>query len=354
MIGTETVWDKLDCYFSGSCSAEEVEMVRQWSAADPTHSAILADAKRIWDEVGVIPDQFDATAAVRALRAARANGDQVDSVLHMPRRVSRQTSAVGSRWSWSVAKIAAAVLVLVAGGFAWQLVARQAGRATATADAPMREYATARGQRADLLLSDGTQVWLSVDTHLRVPANYGTRNRRVYLDGEAYFVVRHDSRRPFEVIVDGAVVEDLGTEFVIRAYRGDTGASVVVADGAVALRSSATETSSGVTLTRGQQGEIDQSGAVTVTPGADVDALVAWRSGHLVLKRVPLGRAIKELERWYNVTISLSDSSLTDISVTGSFGSLSVDEVFGILTRTLGVRYARQGNHVRLMSGEGQ
>ena len=102
--------------------------------------------------------------------------------------------------------------------------------------AAVAEYSTPRARRADFLLKDGTHVLLSVDSRLRVPADYGVSDRRVYLEGEAYFEVKHDSAARFLVHTDHAVTEDLGTRFDVRAYRGDSVMRVVVAEGRVAVR----------------------------------------------------------------------------------------------------------------------
>src|SRR5207253_457823 len=85
---------------------------------------------------------------------------------------------------------------------------------------PAREYVTAPGQRLAVSFSDGSRVLLGVASRLRVPRDYGVRTRAVELEGEAYFVVRHDPAHPFLVRTAHGTTEDLGTEFDVRAYRG--------------------------------------------------------------------------------------------------------------------------------------
>src|SRR5206468_1732744 len=92
-----------------------------------------------------------------------------------------------------------------------------------------------RRRRAGLSLPDGSQMLLSVATRLRMPRDFGVRERRVELDGEAYFVIQHDSLRPFVVRTPYGTAEDLGTEFDVHAYEPEDGVAVVVARGRVAL-----------------------------------------------------------------------------------------------------------------------
>src|SRR5207247_2496866 len=77
---------------------------------------------------------------------------------------------------------------------------------------------------------------LSVATRLRMPRDFGVRERRVELDGEAYFVIQHDALRPFVVRTRYGTAEDLGTEFDVHAYGPEDGVAVVVASGRVGLR----------------------------------------------------------------------------------------------------------------------
>ncbi|MBX6333003.1 MAG: FecR domain-containing protein, partial [Gemmatimonadaceae bacterium] len=349
----EMDWSALDAYLSGRSSPEEVQQIEQWAAQDPARAELLAAVRRIWDAAAVSMEPFDAEAAVRRLRAARTR-TRAGLVPAREQRVVRwhpsEVSTIWRKRSRTVPAAIAALLVVSLGvaGWWWRSHAAPAASPHTTL---WREYATARGQRAEVLLTDGTRVWLSVDSRLRVPMDYGARARTVRLEGEAFFDVQHDARRPFRVQASGAVAEDLGTRFLVRAYPDDPGAMVVVAEGSVALGPDSTPAPRGVSLERGERGDIDPSGFVTVTPDVDVDRYLAWRHGRLELEHVPLERAIHDLERWYGITITLSDSSLAQVPVTARLESGSVDDALDVLARTLGIRYARHDMQVRLLAG---
>jgi Fe2+-dicitrate sensor, membrane component len=212
----------------------------------------------------------------------------------------------------------------------------------------MREYSTVRGQRTAILLADGTRAVLSVESRLRVPATYGNRSRDVYLDGEGFFEVIHDSKMPFRVHTARALAEDLGTAFVVRAYPEDSTTTVVVTEGKVALRASDEGADRGAELTRGQLGQLDPSGVVNIVQHVDVERYLAWRQARLVFKRTPLAQVARELERWYDIDITLADSSLASVPVTGVFVSQPADRILRNVARSLDVKYTRQGREVRL------
>jgi transmembrane sensor len=264
----------------------------------------------------------------------------------VPAWSSRRTvpgASVRSSWrSATSIRIAAVTGLVIAGAVLWYL---------RPFETSYREYATAPGQRATLSLADGSRVLLSVDTKLRVPRNYGGAGRAVELEGEAYFIVRHDPRRPFLVQTRYGTAEDLGTEFGVRAYQEEPYLQVVVASGSVALRrpNGGTDTVM-LTLRPGDRGVLDSRGVATRTTGVALENHFAWTGGRLVFDDAPLGSVVAELERWYGLDIHLSDSSLVGERVTIAFTTESPDEALSALSKVLNVGVTRAGRSIRLGS----
>jgi len=247
--------------------------------------------------------------------------------------------------SW-LARIAAALVLVVSGGLLWRAV-NQARTRTTAAPQPMRLYATVRGERADLHLADGTRIALNVDSRLQLPLDFGRRDRTVYLQGEAYFQVQHDSTRPFRVVAANAVTEDLGTGFVVRAYPGSSGVRVVVAHGKVAL-GPARDTAAGTVLSVGDLGRLDTAGVVTVRSGVNVGRYTAWTEGRLEFVNTRVSEVVSQLERWYDLDITLADSVLAARPLTATLGHQSTDEMLQLLAASLDVRVQRDGRRVTL------
>jgi len=205
-----------------------------------------------------------------------------------------------------------------------------------------REYATARGQRAEFRLKDGTRIVLSVASRLRVPADYGTRERSLYLEGEAYFDVRHDPGRRFVVHTAHAATEDLGTRFDVRSYEGDSTVQVVVAEGRVALRARAADT----LVTPGQLGVATAGGALVVRDRVDVDRYLGWTTGRLSFDNTPLSDALPQLGRWYDLDLRLADRSLASLPLTATFKNQTTTQVLDLVAQALGLRLERDGRVV--------
>lgn len=349
----DQTWRMLDRYFSGSCTADELEHINGWMADDPARARYIASVKRVWNEARYVWDEevdadeahFDAPRAWQAVHdrisATRARTKSTRTLHLYPAR-ERKTSTT-LRW-WICA--AALCVVAIPVGLLWPRLTSWNRTAATTAGVAMREYATVRGQRAEILLADGTRAILNVESRLRVPVTYGARARDVYLEGEALFEVTHDDKAPFRVHAAGIRAEDLGTEFVVRAYPEDE-PTVVVASGVVAVRGDTVATTPSVTLTAGQLGRMDSEGRITVRRGVDIAAHTAWTEGRLEFDETPLSQVARELERWYDLEITIADSTLHRAVLTASFENQPLNEVLSVVTRTLDIRYTRTGSHVR-------
>ena len=296
-------------FIEGDCSPAEAAALATWIAADPARGALLDELQTVWrlSGQGRAARSWDIAAARRQLRGPRFHGGL---------------------------RIAAAIALVVAGAAVWTRLPRAT---------PFREYVTAPGQRSQMTFPDGTRVLLAVDSRLRVPRDYGVRDRAVELEGEAYFVVRHDPARPFVVRTARGTAEDLGTEFDVRAYT-DEDLAVVVAKGQVLLRGPE------LRLRPLERGVIDAHGITTHTRGVAVDRYVAWTRGALWFDDVPVRTVLLQLARWYDIDIQVDDTSLAHERLTIAFNTPSADEALASLARVLDVRFARTGRSVRMRS----
>lgn len=343
-------WSAIDRYFGGEACAAEADAIERWAQAAPENARLLDLVRRGWTEAGVVRPAVDEARAWEALQARVESAGRTRRAAR-PLRLVPPTMLRKRTMSPRARALAAGILVAVAaGGIAWWQ-----GTAPEAAAGPGREYVTAKGQRSEVTLIDGTRVWLSVDSRLRVPAAYGMGARDVELEGEAFFVVAHDARRPFRVHTPTSVSEDLGTEFSVRHYADDTSVVVVVVAGKVALRPAGGRASGreDVELIRGQMGRLDESGRIVVVDGVDLGALHAWRQGRIEFEEEPLGEAMRRLERWFDIEVTLGDSALARVPITASFAGQSADEALTVLAGALDLSVTRHGRQVRLSASPG-
>jgi transmembrane sensor len=237
---------------------------------------------------------------------------------------------------------AAAVLLIAGATYASWLELRPPLRSHAQVPAIRAVYATARGERATVELRDGTRVTLAPETEMRVAAS----GRQVYLSGEAVFDVTHDPTQPFRVIAPkGVTVQDIGTQFDLRAYPTEKTVRVAVADGSVSLHGS----SQPVILERGTLGVVDSAGAARITRGIAVDGYLAWAQGHLTFTNARMADVIPELSRWFDLDVHLGSQELNDDRLTVSLNDVPADVALNVIARALNARVVRAGQAVTLV-----
>ncbi|WP_207534518.1 FecR family protein [Desertivirga arenae] len=165
---------------------------------------------------------------------------------------------------------------------------------------------TPRGGQYQLQLPDGSKVWLNAASSLRFPVNFSSSNeRRVALNGEAYFEVAKDKLHPFKVNTDQQEVEVLGTHFNINSFRDEGGIKTTLLEGSVKVLSG----SKSATLVPGQQAEV--AGNITVKNVNTEDAM-AWRNGYFRFDDESLENIMKKISRWYDVDVVYIDEGVKD------------------------------------------
>ena len=155
-----------------------------------------------------------------------------------------------------------------------------------------------RGGEYALVLADGTRVWLNAETELSYPSYFSGKDRRVKLKGEAYFEVTADTSMPFIVETEHLQINVLGTSFNISAYP-DESHHATLAKGKI----KAIYEEKQVILSPGEQALLTDSGMIV--HAVDIATYTSWKERRFVFKNKPLQEVARDLERWYNVRLTI-------------------------------------------------
>jgi ferric-dicitrate binding protein FerR (iron transport regulator) len=322
----EIDWTLLDRYASGECDADEAAAVQRWALGHPEREALLASLERA---AAAASSQFSADAAWQALRIRAM-------VATEPRLRWRRSASVLLR--------AAALAAVLVGGV---LVARMALNQQRGAGA-LQVASTGRGESDTLRLDDGSFVILSPASALEYPRSFQSASREVRLTGVAFFRVAPDTARPFRVIARNAVVQVVGTEFIVRttSARDTAGVTVAVTEGKVAVGALSAGVDQRAHVERGQVAEVARDGVTTVVNDPGIDRYTAWMSGTLVFENATLAQLLTELERWYAVEFRTEGAGLPARRVTARLQAGSLVEALDALTLALGAHYRRAGDTI--------
>lgn len=209
----------------------------------------------------------------------------------------------------------------------------------------MMTLSTPRGGQYQIVLSDGTKVWLNADTRLRYPTKFTTQQRLVELEGEAYFEVAKAAGKPFVVLTTKEKIEVLGTHFNVYSFRQEKESKVSLLEGRVKVSVPAGSTK---LLEPGEQARVQ--GDRLAVQEVPVDESIAWTNDEFMFNNEPLGTALTQLARWYDIEIKI-DPSLAQIKLWGGVSRFDTfDKVLRVIKMTDDkIKVQIEGRRVRLM-----
>lgn len=168
-----------------------------------------------------------------------------------------------------------------------------------------------RGCEFNLVLADGSRVWLNAGSSLKYPETFSGGERKVYLEGEAYFEVEHDESAPFIVNTESMDLRVLGTSFNIKAYDDESMVVTTLVTGKI--RQEFPEAGKNITLTPSRQSIFDRVSGELETKQVDVRAVLAWKEGKIIANDERLEDIFRQLSRWYDFKVVYTQPSLKDV-----------------------------------------
>lgn len=200
---------------------------------------------------------------------------------------------------------------------------------------------TPNGGTYQVILPDGTHVWLNAASSLKFPSKFSSGNREVTLSGEGYFEVTKDKAHPFVVKSKGQEVRVLGTHFNINSYADEPGVKTTLLEGAVMVNDK-------TILKPGQQSVWD--GSVVKVSDADLQVELSWKNGDFIFNGERLESIMRKVSRWYDVDVIYAEGAPKDF-VLGGFVSRSkpISAILELLEKTGKVKCKINGRTVMIM-----
>lgn len=200
---------------------------------------------------------------------------------------------------------------------------------------------TPRAHQQQIILADGTKVWLNAASSIRFPSAFRDDHRVVEISGEAYFEVARDESRPFVVKVKDMRVEVLGTHFNVMAYADEPSARTTLLEGSVKVIKGTVA----VLLKPGQEALLDGQGKMRLIRNVNPYEAVAWKNNLFWFDSDNVQTVMTRLSRWYNVDIRI-EGHIPDL-FTGSIPrDLPFSKVFEVLQKTGSIHYTMKNHQI--------
>lgn len=211
---------------------------------------------------------------------------------------------------------------------------------------------TPRGGQYQLILPDGSKVWLNAASKLSFPSSFaGQAQRRVQLTGEAYFEISKNKEQPFLVQTSHQEVEVLGTHFNVSNYKTTQGALTTLLEGSVKvtkLAAKSGEQAKNVMLKPGQQAKFSANAFEVKT--VDPEIAIAWKDGLFSFRNEPLEDIMQKIARWYDADVIYQDTATGKKRFGGTISKFGqVSEVLGMLALTGEVHFKIEGRTITVM-----
>ena len=301
--------DILYKFFEGNASFEEEAAVKQWMEESAENRLAFLKERKLFDAMLLLGNE--------------------EIIKNGKKRFSINLSSLRTE----LIKIAAVVAITLGGSyFYYQSSLEKELMAMQTITVPA-------GQRINITLVDGTNVWLNARTSLSYPVKFGKNNRQVVLDGEAYFDVTKDKSKPFIVQTNNYNVEVLGTKFDVDSYSETGEFETTLMSGSVKV-ASVSDSTQKITLKPNNKVFL-QDGKLHVTAVDDYNPY-RWKEGLICFKNETFTSIMKDFEKYYGLTIQVKNKNVFKYVYTGKFRQTDgIDYALRVLQKDIKFTYQR-------------
>ncbi|MEO1054007.1 MAG: FecR domain-containing protein [Bacteroidota bacterium] len=313
----EEFWTLLSLYLSKEASLEQNERLTQYLEADEKYRHYFDKTIEAWNtKPSSVLDHSDVAGRIRSA-IDKSESTPIYEI------ETRNTNRIAYR-------LVAALLLLVSIGFLiWSSLSVKIKTIEVTAD---------RGQYKELIMSDGTKVWLNAGSHLRYKTDFGKQARLVDLSGEAFFDVSRNEQIPFIIKTDSLYTQVLGTSFNVKAYPTEKIHHVSVLEGSVKIYAQ-DEMSKAIHLSPGERGRYDKvTNRLSKEMVEDISNDTAWRKGILIFDNITLEEVKTILERKFNVKIILEEG-VSRCLIKGRFEESALPAILNMICTSLDAKY---------------
>jgi len=319
-------------YFEKTISDEGLTQLQEWIEESPEHLEQFSETIEILEASRVYFRNRD--NAIQTWARVQAHIDQEEKpVIHAKRKI---------RW------LAYAAVALLMSTFSLVFYFHKT-----TVPVDYAELSNPNGQHSRILLPDSSVVYLSGGSKIRYEKTFLGTKRMVYLDGEAFFDVVHQSRRPFVVKSGEITTVVLGTSFNVKAYASENKVDVTVRTGKVGVMASvAGKTQLVRYLLPDEQLKINTDNGLYTFNKADAREVSGWINNHFVFYNTPLKEIAVSLEHRYGVKIEFTDPELGESRLTAKFKNLPLKQVMEDLTTLSGLSFTQKDNHVFISNND--
>jgi transmembrane sensor len=374
----EEIQELIKKYTEGNCSPEEKELLESWAdqrGAQKSWEWIDSSQKtetrdRIWRKINLNPPGYThhklwlsgIAAAIVLICSIAFYAHHQSRSLALNRSLAKKAKAVPSGTKTVTLTLADGTVhqlsnaaqgllavendIEIKKGNQGQLIYSKNEHLTSSGTA-LNTLSIPRGNVYQLQLADGTKVWLNSASSITYPSSFNKHDRTVSLQGEAYFEVAKDTKKPFIVNSRGVSITVTGTHFNVSAYDDDEEFKATLLEGGVDVEKGGKK----ITLLPGEQAVSKNSSRELAHVTVDPTNAVAWKAGNFVFEGQDLRTMMRNISRWYDVEVSFEGDLPFEKKVGGTFSKAKgMASLLNNLEKLMGIKFKVEGRRVTVSS----
>jgi ferric-dicitrate binding protein FerR (iron transport regulator) len=321
-------WDITAKYLQGKANLLEQEELQAWRKSDIEHEAQFKAQEKLWKLTEFTPEH-----EVNTEKAWNQTRLKIEAK-------SKEQRPIRSLFYLSL-KIAASIAIVFSGiwfyknnGAANEMLVVKSGN-----------------KRIEVVLPDSSRVWLNKESELAYEKAFSSTERNVKLEGEGFFEVQKNPKRPFIIQTGNVQTKVLGTSFNLRNYPAEPNIDLVVATGRVSFKAKTSEDEA--IVTPGNGASISKTNNQLSKYRIANNNAWSWKSGRLRFDNKPLKEVLRDLERGYGIDLNLQNDNLGTCRFSGNFENAKMEEVLKVLRITLDLNYEKVAKHTIIITGSG-
>jgi len=377
-MNKEEVKELLERYLNGNCNQEERALLEAWyikyenkhltEIAEQERSKRLSKIRNVLQDLTVTRKRslkmyYVAAAAVLAVMAIgvyfyvspafKQNTDDIADARKIPAGKNTAILTLSNGKKIDLNQNQNGILIAPQ-GMVYPDGSKVQGVDTEQANIEYAWLSTPMGGQYQIVLSDGTKVWLNAASKLKYPIQFVGKERKVEIVGEAYFEVAHMKSTPFKVQSGRQVIEVLGTHFNVSAYPEEKVIKTTLLQGRVSVsrlpdpKKARSDGQYGIILHPGEQAQLSNE-TIGLHDGVDLEEITAWKNGYFKFGG-SLESIMDKVARWYNVEVSYEDDFGGKLKFVGKISrAKNLAELLEVISSAGDVHFKVKGRRVVVM-----
>lgn len=326
-------WEIIATILADEATPEERQMFDKWISSNNKNKAYFDNVKKIWDKSGTL-NKYD-------LINIDASKEKVK------RKINIQSN---NKFLFARRLLKVAAVFIFVFGISW--LTYSIFEKVNNKHFQYTELVTKNGEKTQVVLSDGTKIWINSGSSLKYPEVFTGKNREVFLEGEAFFDVAHNVNKPFIVTTSLLKIEILGTVFNVSSYPDDETIETTLVTGSVKITGKNTKSKlgkNGYILKPNDKATFSKNNNTMVVDEVITQYYTSWKDGRLFFNNETFEKIAKRLERWYDLEITLTSNQLKNNRYTCIVDqNKTIKHVLKLLDITTPIEYSMEGKSISI------